>query len=29
VGGTCGTHREGRGVYKVLIVMPEESTGKT
>jgi hypothetical protein len=19
VGGTCGTHREGRGVYKVLV----------
>jgi hypothetical protein len=23
VGGTCGTHGEGRGVYKVLVGRPE------
>jgi hypothetical protein len=23
VGGTCGTHGEGRGVYRVLIGRPE------
>jgi hypothetical protein len=23
VGGTCGTHREGRGVYRVLVGRPE------
>jgi hypothetical protein len=23
VGGTCGTHGEGRGVYKVLVVRSE------
>jgi hypothetical protein len=24
VGGTCGTHGEGRGVYRVLVGRPEE-----
>jgi hypothetical protein len=23
VGGTCGMHREGRGVYRVLVGRPE------
>jgi hypothetical protein len=23
VGGTCGTHGEGRGVYRVLVGWPE------
>jgi hypothetical protein len=23
VGGTCGTHGEGRGVYRVLVGRPE------
>jgi hypothetical protein len=23
VGGTCGTHRDGRGVYRVLVRRPE------
>jgi hypothetical protein len=23
VGGTCGTHGEGRGVYRVLVERPE------
>jgi hypothetical protein len=23
VGGTCGTHGEGRGIYKILIWRPE------
>jgi hypothetical protein len=31
VGGTCGTHGEGRDVYRVLVERPEgkETTGKT
>jgi hypothetical protein len=23
MGGTCGTHAEGRGVYKILVGKPE------
>jgi hypothetical protein len=29
VGGTCGTHGEGRGVYRLLVRRTEETTGKT
>jgi hypothetical protein len=24
VGGTCGTHGEGRGVYRILVGRPED-----
>jgi hypothetical protein len=24
VGGTCGTHGEGRGIYRVLVERPDE-----